>query len=389
MKVLSSDSYTGEVQLEGLNQRYGRCKGHYISKVPPNPDGSGGHEYIYPYDNSKCLVAEVDGMNFILGFYTAPTVTQKGNRGFSLDTAQSKAPGSYRVETNAHNFIEASANGLVSLFSSAWSALHLDQFTQSLQGKVKRLFATFGGGFIKWDTDEENNSEFEIVINKKFDPYTDARNPLFTESSVPRGDDYPAYADKFIMRVSSEQRHVVEMETRQDIDGDNVGDTLVRTTYGKAENTSHKHEYLQDLNNRIVDKKLLEDGILQHKDYQAGDSHIEEIIRDTGEVSISVNGKAIVNIKPNGEVRIESSDQQIFIGTANRSADYKGLLTTDFIDVFNAHVHAGNMGTMTSKAMYPEYPLYAITQVTTTTNPDQSGQTTDGKKIHTSRLKGN
>jgi len=351
MRVENYDSKSGVVQLQAIDEDGGGyAVAQFLSRTPLSPDNSGGGEYIYPREGSYVLVQTVGNQNFILGFYQSRMIGTKGKQfGPNIeDVDENQGIGGYRIENSSGSYLSLLVNGVVKLFAAPWAKIHLNQLAQHLWADVRNLFVNTGGGRLRWTTTSDNKSDFLIEVTKQFDPTSDA-DLNFPEYPV-RSEAYPEYSDKFIIRSRPDDAHVVEFETRQAIDS-NIPNTQVKQTWGKDSDGDHSKFTIVDVNGRTFGQYTLGNDYLQKKVVVNGNNTVVETVNNDGSITIDVNnGAAQIIVQQNGEIRLISSSEKIYIGAEN---NHQPVVLAKFLQDYLQHVHMGNLGVTTSPPMFP------------------------------------
>ncbi len=384
MIIKEFDSTTGEMLVESTgtsNPISNTAK--FLSKIPP---GVAGYEQAYPPAGTRCVVAQVGNQYFVLGFYKTGTVTTGNFRSNSPDLQNNYETG-YKIEGTQGNHIGLDGYGNVNILAGLWSRIKLLKSFRQLVASLYSIIINLGGGKLIWTTNANKKTDFLLEVLKIEDPYSDS-TMLFGEQPA-RREDFPNYSNKFIMKSRADDSHVIEFETRQAVDS-NSPNTQVLTKYGRDSNGVHKSEYILDKDGKTSNEEILGSDNLYKHQFINGDVVVTETITNAGDVSLQVNNSASIVIDASGNISIISNDNNIFIGKQDGSR--LGLLTTDFIDLFNKHTHVGPTGTDVGPCSYltgvnPGNAMSLNIQVND--SKEQDGQfLLDGtKKIYTARTK--
>lgn len=384
MVVQGFDAQTGTITVESTSgPKFLSVKAKLLSKMPP---GQAGYEQSYPANGTRCLVGQVQHEYFILGYYKTANATTNSYRSTTVDIDPEYSDG-YKIEGTQGHHVGLDGRGNVILFASLWSRVKLFKNFKKIWTKFYSGLFEFGGGVLNWVTNNQL-TEFMFEVRKREDPYSDAQMPFGQEPN--RRTDFPNYSDKFIFRSRYNDAHVVEFETRQAVDA-NSPNTRTWTRYGKGEDGTHKIEEITDKDGRITNEQKLTNTELNIRTFTNGNTQVKETIHNDGKTELVVNDKAHVIIDADGTITISSQDSNVYIGQPGGTR--KGLLTTDFLDLFINHTHMGPTGTDVGPAGYitgvsPSNYMSANI-VVNESNKEQTGQfRLADLKIYTSRVKG-
>lgn len=357
MRVVSSDPVTGIIYVRGLDSSTGAVKARELSKIPINPDGSGGFEISNPVEGSRCLVGRADNNEyFIFGYYQTPNAVTLGNRGNSFSSNTGGGAGSYRIESASGSYFELGINGLLSIFAGPWASIIFDRVIRAVYSEIRSLFLRVGGGSLQWETSDQDDSQFIFEVGKQFDKYSDAQ--VERGITIPRNEDSPIYVDKFIIKSDPTKKHVVSFETRQSDNNSDSPNTFTSVKYGLNDNKEHKVEEINSSDNRTFKRIDLSQNQLKNEKYTNDNIFVEQSINNDGQVELNINDKANIVITPDGNIHIKSIDNKVYIGA---DTDTQQVVLGEFINAYLNHTHMGNMGVTTSLPMWgTQFPMLQI-----------------------------
>jgi hypothetical protein len=286
-----------------------------LSPTPTSEQGAGF--FVDPKKDTPIAVMRVGTVqhgtpvwheHYALGYFNQYDST--GSRAGVMENIKT-AEGDVAWQGSGQSFIKQSKLGTISLLTNLWSRLDLQQVTQTLNGFFRNLVMRFRGGKISWLTDLSYNSKLHAEIHDKYE--NDLHNDVTDGVS-------PNYANKVIIDGGNlPAGNLLDIETRQDRDGDNIADEFTKLSVGRpyegalVEKTYTIDKGTQELkDNLIVDDETARTTIYTHGDNAASRS-------------TTLDTKA-------GKVDVVAYDNETVTHSSGRGLDDKPLIRSQAID---------------------------------------------------------